>query len=221
MEELQGRQETGECQIAKDSSANEKPDRRIYDVVIDDKLCGVWEREETHELGRINDCPDNWWVRIDDKWEPWINRGVNVPCFEIRFKQNNRTKFKWNGLRINSTGYLEIYCNLRKVYEFGCSNLNYALAKAQKLTVDMTEHSFNFLDPESEIGRKIWYYNQPAVIKSLVLDQGAIMIEKDGEGGFNMEQAWWTDEDREISDWNGEKVIKDDIFSSNIWWFRS
>lgn len=194
-------------------------ERKMFEVVINNKICEVWEREETHQLGRDNDKPDNLWVRYENQWEPWINIGVNNPCFEIKIKQNNRTKAKWNGLRINGVSCAEIYCNLRKVYEFYCNDLNYAFAKSQVLMRDMLEHPFNFMDPDSEIGRKIWFKGQSSIVERLLLDQGCIMIKKES-GVFDLVEPWYSEEDIGLDDWHNTEEVKDDVFSSNIWWFR-
>ena len=115
-----------------------------------------------------------------------------------------------------------MFCNLRKVYEFPFRNdMGYAMSKAQQLIVKMNEHPFRFGDPEREIGRKIWYYRQPAIVKSLMLDQGCIMIEKDdpSDPGFDLSHPWDREDDI-VNEWNGESEVKDDILTPNIWWFR-
>jgi hypothetical protein len=111
-------------------------------------------------------------------------------------------------------------CNGQVVYEFGCNDINYGMSKAQYKMIEMMEHPFNFMNPEEEIGRRIWYKGQAAVIERLLLDQGCIMIGYRGAGaGFDMSNPW-DDEEFGADEWMGEKSIKDDIFASSINWFR-
>jgi len=229
---------------------NENKEHRIFDTVINGKLTEIWQRNETHELGKSNGCPDSWWARmeydIDDDeeqpdvdWVPFIDLGANRPCFEINIKQGNYTKSKWGETSINGSCKVSITCNTRPIYELRCRDIEYGLAKCQVLITEMQEHSFNFADPESEIGRKIWYYEQPAIVESLMLDQGCIMVKFDKDfvhvnldkehnitvascieqKGFNLSRPWDT---HEIEDeWDGQDSIKTDVFDSNIYWFRS
>lgn len=193
---------------------------QMFDIVIDNKLYSVYERNETHELGRMNGCPDSWWLKYNNEWIPYIDKMVNRPCFEINVKQNNHIKDKWNTKSLRGTCSITIKCNLRTVYQFNTRDIEYGLAKAQVLISDMTEHPFNFMDPESEIGRKIWFYDQPGSIEKLLLEQGCVMIKYEGNNsGFNLKQNSDTEIDI-INEWNGEKLIKEDIFSTKISWFR-
>lgn len=196
-----------------------KEPKWIFNTVVNDQVCGVYDREEEHQLGEWNGYPATWWLKDSDgEWVPWIDLGTNRPCFEFNIKQGNYTKVKWNETDIRSTNSVEIYINKRLVYAFGCGSLDYALAKVSVLRIEMLEHPFNFADPDSEIGRKIWYRKQPAIIERLMLDQGCILMQKEDETGFDMTDPW--DEDDWISEWDGENKVKDDIFASDIWWFR-
>lgn len=193
----------------------------IGTVIVNDQICELWRRSEKHELGSMNgeEMYDNWWVRVNDQWVPWLDKGSNRVSWEINIKQGNRTKEKWGETDIRTTGHLEIFCNKYKVYDFGFGCINWAMNKAQTLMVDMMEHPFDFTNPEKEIGRKVWYYDQPAVVSRLILDQGCIMLKKEDGTGFVMSKPW--DQDDEMSsDWDGENEVKDDVFAPTIWWFR-
>jgi hypothetical protein len=231
-----------------DRLGTENKEHRIFDTVINGKLTEIWSRNETHELGKANGCPDSWWAKIvydehekdepEIDWIPFIDLGTNRPCFEINIKQSNYTKSKWGETSINGTCKVMITCNTREVYEVRCRDIEYGLAKCQTLITEMCEHSFNFADPESEIGRKVWYYEQPGIIQSLLLDQGCVMIKFDKDAvdvkkdsdnsviiascidrnGFNLSRPW---NDNEMEDeWDGRDTIKTDIFDHNIYWFR-
>lgn len=206
--------------LEKQTNNKQKEPRWLFDTIVNDEICGVYQREEKHQLGDWNGCPNTWWLKdTDGEWIPWIDIGTNRPCFEFIINQGNYTKVKWNETQIRSTDSVEIYINKRLVYTFGCNNLNYALAKVQTLHVEMLEHPFNFCNPDSEIGRKVWYRNQPAIIERLVLDQGCVVLKKADGTGFDMKNPW-DNEDDITSDWHGKNEVKDDIFTESIWWFR-
>lgn len=89
---------------------------------------------------------------------------------------------------------------------------------------EYSEHESNWFDKksrESLPGRKIYYYNQPAVIKSIIEDQGAIVIET--MPGFVSPQR--DDDEDDFDSWEDWKVgghyeVKDDVLSPHIWWWR-
>ena len=207
-------------------------ERKIFDIVLNGRLNGVWDRpNHKHTLGQMNGCPDTWWVKyvrreeeedheVQVDWIPFIDKGTNRASWDIRIKQGNVTKFKWDEWQINKTGYVELTLNNRVVDEFGFNDLNYAFAKAQLRTFEMCEHPFNFFDPESEIGRKIYYHRQPAIINRLILDQGCIMVEKEDGTGFDL--RGYKDEDMSVmGDWHGANMVKTSIMDDkNIIWFR-
>jgi hypothetical protein len=201
--------------------------RKIFKTVINNLPMWVYHRKEhTHNLGKWNNCPDDWWLAFkrDKKhfqWIPWIDIGANRPCWEVKINEGNYLKYKYDETSIHRGCTAEIFCNKQKVYEFIAGNFEYSVVKVHNLINKMQEYPFNFMNPDEEIGRRIWYYGQPAIIESLLLDQGCIMIKYVGIGsGFDLSRPWET-EAHEISEWHGEERIKDDIFSPNIYWFRN
>jgi len=197
----------------------------IGKTIVDGKAQEIWRREEGHSLGRDNGRNEHLWLKqihddTDDiEWVPWIDIATNRPCYEVKVTQGNRTKYKWSETRINGTCQVDILCNQKKVYEFRCRDVEYGLARSQVLLSKMSEHPFDFADPESMIGRKIWYHRQAAVIDDLMLQQGCIMIRKEDGTGFDMSQPWRDEDDLE-DPWDNQNIVKDDIFTEQIWWFR-
>lgn len=213
----------GLCPFSMESCSS-KP-RPLFKTLIRDKVQWIYDRPGIeHELGKMNDCPSTWWLAHASEseltWIPWIDKGANRPCWEINVKQDNYIKYKWEEHDIRSKTSIVMKCNGQIVYEFGCNDIAYGMSKAQFKMIEMMEHPFNFMDPESEIGRRIWYKGQAAVIERLLLDQGCIIMGYRGTGaGFDMSEPWH-DEDFCSDDWMGEMSVKDDIFSGSIWWFR-
>ena len=175
--------------------------RKAFDVYLDDRLCTVYDIDGYHHvLGEMNDSPTTWWldhteepVRGEFNFEreltPYINKGNNRICWEIRYKQNNYLKHKWDEYDLRANGKCEIYANGKLIYSFASRDLGYAMSKAQALTIELLEHPYNFINPENEIDRKIWYYGLPAKVKPSQHHPGEISIYPDYENISKKE--WW------------------------------
>ena len=175
--------------------------RKIFDIMIDDKPYPVYSIDGyEHPNGKWNGCPATWWLDFSDppiKGEitperellPYVDKGVNRICWEIRFKQKNYAKFKWDDFDIRSNGSCQIYANGKQVYSFGSRSVDYALAKAQYMMVNLMEHPYNFINSEEEKGRKIWYYGLPATVEPSY-HPGEIKVAPDYT---NIDQEKWWD----------------------------
>ena len=151
--------------------------RKAFEIMIDDTPYVVYDIDGyEHQNGKWNGTPATWWLDFSSpavKGEitpernlvPYVDIGVNRICWEVRFKQSNYAKHKWDEWDIRSSGQCQIYANGRLVYSFGSRDVAYALSKAQYLMVNLMEHPYNFLNPEGERGRKIWYYGLPATVE--------------------------------------------------------
>lgn len=151
-----------------------------YTVVIDGRKRGVYTLNQTHKaegiesdkwVGLMNEPLDESETEKGIKTEllvpytPWIERF----CWDIKIYQRNSTKEKWNRTTFRSQTVCEMRCNGTLVYDFttiGNDNgMSFAFAKAQYLQTILTEHPFNFLDPETEQGREILFYGLPAKVE--------------------------------------------------------
>jgi hypothetical protein len=229
--------------------------KKIFEVMIYEKFYDVYSIEDKkHES--LNGEPDTWWLYLGQRlpegeqptidspnWKPW-NNNIQRCIWEIRLKQRNTTKEKWDETRFSSSTNVEIYCNGKLFYSFstlgGDSGMAFAMAKAQYMIVKMTEHPFNFLEPEKENGRQIWWYNLPATVVVSTYNPWEIRIKPDYSTGLTKEE-WWVeyknrqnkvlsaqeifidedgfdDEDNDIN----EDLINwgDALSDGNIWWFR-
>ncbi|MEI6422166.1 MAG: hypothetical protein WCP55_08095, partial [Lentisphaerota bacterium] len=180
--------------------------------------------DKEHELGKMNGTPATWWVKDHGgDLHPYIDKCVNRPCWEVSAEEYNTVKYKWDNIRINGHCRVNIKCDGRIVYSFVANDIHYALVKAHELIYKLGEHPFDFKNPDKEIGRKVWYHEQPAVIERLYLEEGCVYFRYDGndkdERGFDMTHAYdWKDNPE--NEWNGQKVVRDDILAPSIWWFR-
>lgn len=197
--------------------------RKIFEVLIHNKQFDVYDIEGKEHDG-YNGEPKSWWIYYADslpegmlppidssEWEPYSN-SINRRLWDIRFKESNTSKIKWDERRFSHHLHCEMYCNNKLVYSFGTSKLDFAFAKAQYLIVKMSEHSYNFFEPEKEKGRKIWWYGLPATI-SPKTDGWEIGIIPDYSAGLDKKE-WWAEFISRRANKN-EVVSEDDI---DIWY---
>lgn len=170
-----------------------KAKRRIaFDIQIENNLCHVWDIPGyEHENGKWNGTPTTWWLEMEDgDLIPYVDKGVNRVCWEINYKQTNSIKYKWDDYSIRSGGTCSIKANGKEVYQFFARNPEYAFPKAQTLMVQLSEHPYDFINPEKEEGRKIWYYGLPATISPSKFNPGEISVIPE----YNKEidkDTWW------------------------------
>lgn len=179
---------------------NQGVPRKIFDVMIGDNYFDVYDIEgKEHE--DLNDTCRTWWVymapRLPDGMTPPadsddlkpFSKGINRRVWDIRFKEYNTTKVKWDELNFRYGLECTMLCNGKPVYSFGTHDLSFAMAKAQYLMVILSEHPYNFFEPEKEKGRKILFFNLPATIQPSTSYPWEISIYPDYEA---MDQTeWW------------------------------
>lgn len=196
-----------------------KTPRKIFDVLIHNKTYDVYDIDGK-EHGGYNGEPKTWWLYFADRmpegaipphdsesWEPW-HKSINRRLWDIRFKEYNSTKEKWNATQFRSGLNCEMYCNNKLVYSFGTFDMNFAFAKAQYLIVIMSEHPYDFFNSDKNNGRKIWWYGMPATVK--VKSYGwEIGVIPDYTTGLE-KSAWWKEYLRRRSNIN-EKIDENDI----------
>jgi hypothetical protein len=173
--------------------------RKVFEIQIRDEMYYVYSIEGyEHNLGKNNGCPDTWWLDYSNyetefgdnirELVPYIDKGVHRICWGVDYQQYNSTKYKWDEWDIRNGGICKITANGKPVYKFHYRDLEGALAEASTKINDMIEHPFNFINPEEEIGRKIWYYGLPATIL-LGYEPGEIRINPDYS--YLTSEEWW------------------------------
>ncbi len=163
--------------------------RLLWYVKLDKTYCPVYDVPGYHHYGRENGDVDTWWVQYGSSMHPYSDRHTNRICFEYNFREYNSTKIKWDDLRINRGVSVTITANDKPFYQFNAHKLDYAFAKAQTLVVQMMEHPYNFLTPEEEKGRKIYFYGLPATVRPSS-HPGEIGIIPDYTTGI-AKSEWW------------------------------
>lgn len=147
-------------------------------------------------------------------------RGV---CWSIGFEETNY--FRKGEMR--EGGSCTIFRNGQKFYEISAREMEYGLAKARHILIQLQEHPINFWSREWKkdlINRKIWYNADPAIVRSIIEDQGCIIVEPDKKY-IPMFRAspWQVDANDPIDPlnfYNPEEDIKLDYMDSSINWFR-
>lgn len=145
---------------------------------------------------------------------------------EIVFRDYNYTKESYvSGDEIRKGGSCQIKINGLVCHEFFYRDVERALHQAAGLLSQIHEHSSRVWDPEDRArleGRKIYYYNTPAVITRFIADQASVIIEP--EKGHKFPLRPWQQEDlkegQPVDDENTDSV-KDEILSPHIWWWRT
>ncbi len=188
--------------------------RKIFDIQIGDEMFSVYSIEGyEHQLGKANGCPDTWWLdystyntTVDSDGTinesrireliPYIDKGVHRVCWGIDYQQYNSTKYKFSGWDIRNGGICKITANGKPVYKFHYRDLRGALAVASSKIDELIEHPFDFINPENEVGRKIWYYGLPATIL-LGYEPGEIRIKPDYS--YMASDEWWKELERRQS----------------------
>lgn len=222
--------------------------RKIFKVYFRDKEYYVYDIPNKEHEG-LNGEPKTWWIYFSENLpvdiEPPIDSEYFLPysysilrsCWDIRFKQSNSAKHKWDDFHFRNHVHTEMYCNNKLIYSFGTSGkaLDFAFAKAQYLMIILSEHPFNFFEPEKENGRKIYWYGLPAFINTSGYNSWEIRILPDYE--VLSKNKWWTeylnrtknisetpteDDIEEINEYIGRDEINwgDALSDQHINWFR-
>lgn len=136
------------------------------------------------------------------------------------FNVQQRNYYRKDELRCGC--HADIYCAGRKVYQINCS-FEYIASKVMDTILKLKEDSpisFGEINFEKDvIGRKIWWRDQPAIITSYSVEDGEVLIRPIGSDTFKL-----LNKDKKGEDWvkeySTESLIKDDILSPSIYWFR-
>ncbi len=180
--------------------------RKVFTVIIHKKEYDVYDIEGKEHNG-YNDTIKTWWVYYSDRlpgnlipptdspdFVPYSSQ-INRRLWDIRFKQNNSSKYKWDEVRFSNYTNVEMYCNDKLIYEFGTTGnndgLSFAMAKVQYLKVMLSEHPYNFFEPEKENGRKICWYGLPATIE-VKAQTWEVKIIPDYTAGLTKDE-WWAE----------------------------
>lgn len=175
--------------------------KKIFDVLIDGRTYDVLDIEGKEHEG-WNDIPKTWWINFvpsEGKSEfPPLDSPDLVPfaagieriAWSFNIEQTNSSKPKWNNISFSNHIKCEVFANKKKVYEFYGRDVDHVLSQANILTTSLCEHSYNFLNTDSEKGKKIYFFGLPATIMPKEGREWEIMVYPDTEKMPKKE--WWT-----------------------------
>ena len=222
--------------------------RKIFEIKVRDNMYPVYDiRGKEHNWGKWNGQPNSWWVDMGRHevgengtavWKEDLvefhNKDVSRESWDIRFKENNSMKYKWDEVRWYRNVTCEMWSNNKLIYQFTTRDIEYAMSKAQVMMVQLSEHSYNFFNPEEERGRKIFFHGLPATIQPSEYRPWEISIYPDLT--TMSEDEWWSEYKkrsvnyREDEEWQDDTIEEykgcgyinwGDAFSDgHIWWFR-
>ena len=192
--------------------------RKIFSVYIQNKVYDVYNIEGKEHLG-LNNIPNTWWLyftsrilnecpKIDSEHFIPFDIGIKRHLWEFEIKQTNTYKIKWNDDSFSNNISVTMICNKKKIYSFGTFDMNFALSKIQYLQVVLSEHPYNFFEPEKEKGRKIYHYGLPATVEPSYYP-GEIKIIPEYSDELP-EREWWNELERREKPFIQKKKLSGD-----------
>lgn len=150
-------------------------------------------------------------------YENLIEFGGEAPEWGVTFAKVNYVKSKWDETEVRSSGSCWITRNGKKFYQILARDMDYGLAKAQYILSKLLEECPLYLAErnwkEQAIGKKIWFREQPAVIKN-INNNNELWIVPDGVERFKAPAHWNMDYE------DYEEGLYVDLLSPHIYWFR-
>lgn len=144
-------------------------------------------------------------------------------CWRIEVEERNYLKeSELSGDEIRKGGSYKLFVDGECIYEGFCRSVAYGMDAAKSMMAKLGEVAggdwLRARDRVRLVGRQIYYHDVPAVIASLVVDQGCVIIV--AADGHKLKAPAWEDdpEDWELDHQDG---VKDEVTSPHIWWFRS
>lgn len=119
-----------------------------------------------------------------------------------------------SGDEIRKGGTCKIYFDGLQCWEFFHRGATEACLTAREIVKKLSEHESSWSVRSERVklkGRKVYYREQPAVVESLITEQGCVIL-KAVDSQFKNPIY---DKDREVDD-----TVKCDVLDKNIWWFR-
>lgn len=198
-----------------------------WDVVIKGKSYQVVRiKGKYHTIGGRCGNNDFYAYPLDEKMSVHNLRQLEdyriAPRWGFRVEHNAYLKCKWDENMIRANYYITITRNDEDFYSFGCNDMAYGVAKAQTLIVDFSEHviPFSLRSWQNEVvNRKIYYYEQPAVITEFLGGDDLRVIIKMCDPTYIPER--WKNSDFPSSWGDEENKHVTTILDENIWWFRN
>ena len=142
--------------------------------------------------------------------------------YEVTVKTYNYLKqSELSGSEIRKGGEGIIKADGEQIYEFFTRDIEGGLQHASNIISKLSDSPSNWVIKEERdklVGKKIYYREYPAIIESLIVDQGCLIIVP-AYGSFPTPVYALENEDS-INPDNKDRV-KVEVISPHIWWFRN
>lgn len=197
-----------------------KPFREV--IIGKNKVCGLHQGEHKHS------SQDNkFYVKIGDSGtqDDYVGFNGHWNLVDVQFESSNYLKSSYlSGDEVRKTGMCKIFSDRIQVYEFFYRELNWALIKAANVISQLEEHASWWMRKDERaklVGRKVYYHDEPAIITSIIEEQGCVILKPDGMEVFK-DPIWLLEDkkDGQLWDMDERSSVKDDVLSPHIWWFR-
>jgi len=136
--------------------------------------------------------------------------------WRVEIKEYNYFKeSQYSGAEIRPGCTIMIFVNDDQIYETFHRNIESSLLEAHNLIRQLKDCCVDFWTKEDRqklIGRKVFWRSTPAIVRSVITDQGCVILVPDGISEFPS-PPWREDDDENDS-------VKAEILDNNIWWFR-
>jgi len=142
-------------------------------------------------------------------------RGTYGARWGFSINPQNYERFKWNSCSYETNIKVVITRNDLIFDEFFVNNFLFAVTEANSRIIRYKEFCVDLNCSNFEINfinRKIFWRDEPAIIISYISKQACVMIKPDGINSFK--SPCYNDYDDNCD------IIKSDILSDHIWWFR-
>ena len=122
-----------------------------------------------------------------------------------------------SGDQVRKGGTGRIFFNARQVYEWFFRDVQQACRQTDRLIGELLACPANLW--ESDVvaklrGRRVFYRDTPAVISSVILDQGCVLLQAETPDGQFPSPPWRERDDILEAD------VKVEVIDPHIWWFR-
>jgi hypothetical protein len=163
---------------------------------------------------------NNFYVEIlkseDENEYVGFNGHRNLIDIVINSKNYMKESF-YSGNEVRKSVVVEIFSDKVKVYEIFGREVEYCLLKSWSVLQELRDNTSGWLIQEYReklVGRKIFYREKPAIVESLIVDQGCIVVKADG---CTFPKPIYKEEDDTYEE---NEYVKVEVLDSNIWWFR-
>jgi len=210
-------------QLINDKSDLSQAEFVDWDVEINNTRYDVYRIPDfVHSIGGrwgMNDywcCPEN----QKPSFENLMQFNGYPVRWGIQIYESGSIKLKWGDRGLNRSCNYLITRNDKPFYRNNVASLDYAMIVAREKLYKLQEFPVNLVSKnwkKSFINRKIWYKNEPAIIKRWIDGEACMIIYPDNPSKMFSKPIEGMDElffDEDLKSFNVE------IFSPHIWWWR-